>query len=853
MSERGQRRYRLLLWLAAAALLWERLWPRLWPILAVAGTFAVLALLDVLPVLPPALHTLVLFILVAAFVLAVRNLTIGIAPIQRREARSRLERDSGLSHRPLAALEDGLLAGSNDPAAQALWNRHLKQMAAAAERLRVGLPAPGMAAIEPYGFRVVVVLALIIGLVAAGEHAGERLGRAAMPHLAVPPPKPAAIDIWLTPPDYTRQAPVFLNSPDGPGLSPEAVVEPIRIPTGSAVMAQVHGPEHPPRLLIGDAPSAFEPLGAAEGVSGYQAQAEIHRGDRLAIRAGRRTLASWPIALVSDGAPEVQVTALPEATAEGLLRFDYQASDDYGVEQVTAVIRRGDGDVFLEDGDGGVRVAVPLASPGATAAEGRSQHDLTSHRWAGLEVSIHLEAEDGAGQIGVSRAVPMVLPERVFSHPVARAVIEQRKRLTADDVETRESVASALDGIGTRPERFTGDVVVSLALAVARGRLIHDQDSRAVASVRSILWDTALRIEQGTLPAAERMLSEARDRLQDALRSGAGDDEIDVLADELQQALDAYLQAVAAELARQGRIASPLMPMSRMVQGQDLQQLVEMARQLARSGARDRAGDLLAELQRLLDNVRSSFNAGAQAAEGLAEAERLLRELADLAQRQEDLLDATFDALRRFGAEPFEPPGLPRLSPPGEGGLGTDLGADLGADSRAGPEGGRDTPLADQAVEQEALGRALDDLMARIEGLIGAAPVPLGEAHRAMGTASAALHADRAADAVPAQTRAVEKLRAASEAAARTMAEQLGGTGGMFAIQPGGYPWGSGDPFGRFGTEGLRGLGIGDMEIPDGTQIRHVEEIMRELRRRAGDQDRPRLERDYIERLLRRF
>ncbi len=842
MTERQQRRYRLLLWLAAAALLWERLWPRLWPILGVAGTFVALALLDVLPVLPPALHALVLFVMVAAFVLGVRNALVGLAPIQRREARNRLERDSGLSHRPLTALEDGLLAGNGDPAAQALWKCHLKQMAAAAKRLRVGLPAPGMAGIEPYGLRVVVVLVLIIGAVAAGEHAGARLWRAATPHFAVTPSMPAAIDVWVTPPAYTGQPPLFLKSPDTPGQGPVAVAEePIRIPAGSAVLVRVTKLAHPPRLLIGSTPSAFTPLGTGEGGSGYRAHAEIHSGDRLAVRAGRRTMASWPIEVVPDQVPEVRFSALPDATTEGLLRVGYMALDDYGVEEVTAVIHRDDGDVFPdgddEGGDHGVRVSVPLATPGATAVEGQSQHDLTFHRWAGLEVSIHLEAEDAAGQIGVSAAVSVVLPERAFTHPVARAVIEQRKRLTVNDVETRDSVASTLHAIGARPERFTGDVVVSLALAVARSRLLHDQDSPAVASVRSILWDTALRIEQGTLPAAERVLSEARERLQDALRSGAGDDEIDVLADELQRALDAYLQAVAAELARQGMTESPPIPMSRMVYGQDLQQIVEMARQLAHSGARDRAGDLLAELQRLLDGVRSSFNAGAQAAEGLAEAERLLSELEDLTQRQENLLDKTFDALRQSGAEPFKPPSPPRLP----------------SNPEAGSERGGESPLTDEAAEQEALGRALDDLMGRIGGLIGTAPQPLGEAHRAMGDASAALRADRAADAVPAQTRSVEKLRAASEAAAQTMAEQLGGAGGMLAIQPGGYPWGGGDPFGRLGTEGLRGLGIGDMEIPDGTQMRHVEEIVRELRRRAGDQERPRLERDYIERLLRRF
>jgi uncharacterized protein (TIGR02302 family) len=437
-----------------------------------------------------------------------------------------------------------------------------------------------------------------------------------------------------------------------------------------------------------------------------------------------------------------------------------------------------------------------------------------------------LEAEDAAGQIGLSSAVSVVLPERPFSHPVARAVIEQRKRLIDENAATRNSVASRLGAIGAGPERFAHDVVVSLALAVARSRLLYDENTQAVASVRSILWDTALRIEQGTLPAAEQRLSEARDRLQDALSSDLSGDEIDVLADELQHALNAYLEALASELARQGISGSPPIPMDQNVQGQDLRDIVEMARQLARAGARDRARDLLAELQHLLDGVRSSFNAGIQAAEEMAEAGRLLSELEDLTLRQENLLDSTFGALHRSGTD--DATGRPNPSR-------------------------RDSEPTVAAAEQDALRRALDDLTGRIDDLIGSVPAPLGEAKHAMGDAAAALRAQHLAAAVSDQTRAVEKLRAAAEASAQMMAERLSGAGGMLVIRPGGNSWGSGDPFGRFGTEGLRGLGIGDVEIPDGAQMRYVEEIVRELRRRAGDYQRPQLERDYIERLLRRF
>ena len=68
--------------------------------------------------------------------------------------------------------------------------------------------------------------------------------------------------------------------------------------------------------------------------------------------------------------------------------------------------------------------------------------------------------------------------------------------------------------------------------------------------MRDLLWQTALRVELGDVPFAERRLEEARQRLMDALQRGAGQAEIEKLMDELQEALDRYLAAAAAELAR---------------------------------------------------------------------------------------------------------------------------------------------------------------------------------------------------------------------------------------------------------------------------------------------------------------
>jgi hypothetical protein len=112
-----------------------------------------------------------------------------------------------------------------------------------------------------------------------------------------------------------------------------------------------------------------------------------------------------------------------------------------------------------------------LPLPGAHLKEARdaSYHDLTAHPWAGLPVDIHLEATDALSQSGQSETLRITLPERVFHHPVARAVIEQRKQLTLDPSQ-REMVAETLSDLSLRPKLFNDDTVAFLALRTSRRR-----------------------------------------------------------------------------------------------------------------------------------------------------------------------------------------------------------------------------------------------------------------------------------------------------------------------------------------------------------------------------------------------
>jgi hypothetical protein len=43
------------------------------------------------------------------------------------------------------------------------------------------------------------------------------------------------------------------------------------------------------------------------------------------------------------------------------------------------------------------------------------------------------------------------------------------------------------------------------------------------------------------------------------------------------------------------------------------------------------------------------------------------------------------------------------------------------------------------------------------------------------------------------------------------------------------------------------------VQIPEQSDVQRAKQLIDELRRRAGDRARPKLERDYIDRLLKRF
>ena len=126
---------------AQYAIAWERGWPHLARFLTVVGLFLVASWTGLWLVLPFVARAVGLVLFVALALGALLPLIRFRWP-SREQALSRLDRGSGIRHRPATALTDTLV--SQDPVAQALWQAQRERTLASIKRIRAGLPSPAM-------------------------------------------------------------------------------------------------------------------------------------------------------------------------------------------------------------------------------------------------------------------------------------------------------------------------------------------------------------------------------------------------------------------------------------------------------------------------------------------------------------------------------------------------------------------------------------------------------------------------------------------------------------------------------------------------------------------------------------
>ncbi len=809
---------------ARAALVWERAWPPLSAAGAVVLLFLAVSWAGLWLSAPPWARALGLALFLGGFLAALSPLALWRAPT-RAAALRRLDRDSPDAHAPATSFEDGLANGGSDEETRALWALHRARVADEISKLQVTPPSPGMARRDPRALRYAALLLAAAAFLSAGAQRGARLAAAFDFRGAVAVEAGDRVDAWIDPPAYTGRPPILLK------VAGQTAPETIAAPEDSQIVLRAASKDYD-----GVATGAISP---AEPPAKPQSIVERRfkvagDGEFRVTRAGSR-LATFAIHAEPAGKPTIELLEPPKANASGSLALRYRIGDAYGVAGAEAE--------FESPEAGKHRLVEPprfsLSLPGAPGGigEARTTGDLSEHPWAGAEVTMRLVATDVAGRTGESEPVKLKLPQRVFVNPLARALVEIRRRLILDPDGTTDKALKQLDALRLAPDRFAVRPSIYLGLGAAVARLDRARNDAGLMEVADLLWAMALQIEDGDASQTLKDLRAVEQKLRDALKNGASDQEIHELMKELRELADRYAREMAenAENGKEDDAAAD---------AKDLDDMMSQLEDNARNGARDQAEAMLDELQDMLENMR-----GPQSAED-AQAEREMRrqmgELGKLLRDQQALRDKTFrrDQKQRGAA------------PDGQ------------------PEAGQDAEDSDpQSLEQQqqALKDRLEELKRQLKSLGMKGQPEFDDADRDMGDAEGNLQDEkgssgagqgpegpgsgpgrgghsRLGDAVDAQGRALEALRKGAQGLEKQM--QASGEGQGYRAMRGKGQSGKGrDPLGRNNRNGERGTSEGLLhESPEAAA--RARQVQQELRRRLADPNRTGEEKDYLERLL---
>ncbi len=739
-------------------------------------------------------------------------------------ARARL--DASLPGQPLATLADRPAIGANDPAARAVWAAHQAQMARRLRHLRPVTPAPHLARHDPYGLRLMALTALA----AAALFGAART----TPPAGLLPRPPAAATVtaswegWIEPPAYTGLPSQYLpDQPPGPLI----------VPQGARITLRFYGQLGRYRLTEGVSDQPAMPEAAPDH------SFTVSRDGPLAIDGPDG--ARWQVLALPDLPPTITVTEPARRTLAGDLELPFAASDDYGVTRARAritldlpAIDRRHGLTPPPEPRPPLSLDLPLPPRGTTTEVAETlTANLARHPWAGLPVVLSLTATDATGQQGHAAPLHLTLPGRRFLDPLARALIEQRRDLLWNRANAAR-VARLLRAVSNRPEGFFDREVTWLMLRLLARRLeaaarfglpddLRDDIARG-------LWDIAVSIEERNLDSARERLDRARERLSEAMRQGASPEELSELMDEFREALrDLTRQLAQNATPGDGADQPDTSAEAQELTQQDLEAMMDAIEQALREGRQAEAQAMLQQLQDMMNNMQTAETRPGQGSG--APGNQALQGLADSLNRQQELSDQAFGALQEQQA----PGGAPKGDNPDSPGT-----AD-GNDSTGDPTG-------DLARRQQQLADELADRKNRLPGAGSeageAARRALDGAERAMRDAARDLAQGDLPGALDRQADAMEALREGLRQLDRALAENRTGP-----TAPGdGAPAQAGDPLGR-GT-GPRGGLAGDSPLQTGPEARRrAQELMQELRRRAGETTRPAPERDYLKRLLDQF
>ena len=797
--------------------------------------------------------------------------------------------DSALPGRPIAAIVDRQAIGSGDAASEAVWRAHVTRME---ERTRAARPVEPDLQIsdrDPYGLRFMAVLFFAVALLFGSI---LRVGTVIEPSGGQALASGPVWEGWVEPPAYTGKPSIYLNDvPAGP----------LAVPQGSQITLRLYGE-------VGALTVTETVSGTPAPVADVTPEADQASRQFVAAQDGTVTIEgetgiAWNVSIVADQPPLVEITGPVEADAMGEMSQPFLAMDDYGVVSGTATIAldlaevdRRYGLAVAPDAIDPIVLDLPMPFTGdRTDFEDFIIDDFSEHPLSNLPVTLTLEVLDAAGQSAQSAPEQMILPGRRFFQPFAKAIIEQRRDLMWSGENIRR-ISQVMKAISHRPEGLFSNQVTYLRMRAIMRRIDSFADNgmseAGRAEIVQALWDLAIQLEDGTLADARERLRRAQERLAEAMRDGASDEEIAELMQELREATDQYMQMLADQMDpnEDGTDQADNSGNTQEMSQDELQAMMDRIQELMEEGRMAEAQALMEQLNQMLENMQITRGDGS--GDGpRTPGQQAMEDLEDTLREQEQLSDDAFRELQersnpgqqqgqqgeqpgqdgqqgQQGQQPGSQPGQQgQQNQPGQDGQqGTGQG--VGENGQPGGQddqgsGGQGTGEPNQGTLSERQQALRDELnrqrnaLPNLDGEAGdIARDSLERAERAMEGAEGALESGDLGEAIDQQAEALNALRDGMRSLNRALAENQSNEPGQG--QANGQTTGEvdptqRDPLGRELGESGGQAGTDSNLLPGEDVYRRAEELLDELRRRSADQERPELEKDYLKRLLDRF
>ncbi len=773
-------------------LLWEELSLRLWRMVSWAAGFLTLSLLNIPTYFGAIAPTYVFWIFVIGLAYWFYADLLHFRWPSRTRIDRRIEKTNALPHRPLNVLDD-ILANPEQHITQKLWKHNQEHALQTLESLIPTQRINTVAGKDPYAIRLFTLLFFGLSLLIAGQDIPARLSTALSPQsLITLPERTAKIQLRIIPPSYTGYAQMIVTEQD----------KAVKIPQGSTIKAVVRKGFGTPTLELGGQTLAFE---ASEDKQYTLETAQTNtQFDALKIKQALSTRAKWQVEYIADHPPTITSNGDVEMNPKGVMSFPLTVYDDYGVQDLALHIELRDYSQasFATDP---ITMTRNVSSPAQTDFNFMPSFDITRHIWAGHEAILTLSAHDALGQKVSLAPITMILPERPFKHAVARKIIDIRKEIIADPLAPPVPLVRKIEEILLSPGLYHDDLTVFLALKSAAGRLFWAappsfENSRSVVD---LLWDTALRVEDGGLSLAAQALKDIQRKLQEALQNGENADDISALMEEMRRAMRDYLQALSAQTPMQD---IPQVVPENIIGADDLARLLEKMEQQLLAGDAQGAQETLAQIERLMEMMDPSMQAPMPA--DMQAMAKMLGDLRPLIDDQKALMEQTQAKAK---------------------------------------------PANELQSAQDALRQRLEEMITQAAGALPQLPPPLNDALKAMKQAAQELSGGNMDEAATQQQAAIEALQNTEGQMSEQLAQRMSQ---MIGINPSGRGTSMmHDPLGRPYNPDDNGRNIGDnnITIPNGDQRAQARALLDELRRRSGEYHRPAYEREYYRRLLKQF